>query len=71
MSPFSLQGTAPRCTDAADDARAAAALAASEKDRAENLMIVDLLRNDLGRVCSVGSVRVPSLMQVGHMLQGV
>ena len=48
-----IKGTASRCQDAAADVAAAAALAASEKDQAENLMIVDLLRNDLGRVCQV------------------
>ena len=48
-----IKGTARRHADADADMLAAAALAASEKDQAENLMIVDLLRNDLGRICEV------------------
>jgi anthranilate/para-aminobenzoate synthase component I len=60
-----IKGTAARnADDPAADAAAAAALRASEKDRAENLMIVDLLRNDLGRVCKPASVHVPGLMEV-------
>jgi para-aminobenzoate synthetase component I len=56
-----IKGTARRHADAAADAASAAALVASEKDRAENVMIVDLLRNDLSRVCLDESVDVPVL----------
>ena len=59
-----IKGTRPRGRDAAVDRAEAAALRASEKDRAENLMIVDLARNDLGRVCELGSVHVPELFAV-------
>ena len=59
-----IKGTAARHADPAADAAAAAALAASAKDRAENLMIVDLMRNDLGRAARIGSVRVPTLFAV-------
>ncbi|OIR09049.1 aminodeoxychorismate synthase component 1 [mine drainage metagenome] len=59
-----IKGTRPRGADAAADAALAADLAASAKDRAENLMIVDLMRNDLARVCRPGSVRVPELFTV-------
>lgn len=59
-----MKGTAPRGATAAEDAAAADALLASEKDRAENLMIVDLLRNDISRVCLPGSVKVPQLFHI-------
>ncbi len=55
-----IKGTRPRYPDPGKDREMAEALLASEKDRAENLMIVDLLRNDLSRVCMPGSVRVPA-----------
>ncbi len=54
-----IKGTRPRGRDAAEDARLAAALRVSAKDAAEHVMIVDLERNDLGRIAAVGSVAVP------------
>lgn len=59
-----MKGTQPRSDDPAEDARRKAWLSQDEKNRAENLMIVDLLRNDLSRVAKAGSVKVPELFHV-------
>ncbi|SFR03950.1 para-aminobenzoate synthetase [Lentzea waywayandensis] len=59
-----IKGTAPRDADPVRDAEIAATLASSAKTQAENLMIVDLLRNDLGRVCEVGSIDVDPYLAV-------
>lgn len=80
-----MKGTAPRGATAQEDDDLAAGLRASDKDRAENLMIVDLLRNDISRICDPGSVQVPKLFEVeryatvhqmtstvtGHLADGV
>ncbi|MBM5799865.1 MAG: anthranilate synthase component I family protein [Cyanobacteria bacterium K_DeepCast_35m_m2_023] len=68
-----IKGTRPRHAEGERDALSAAELISSPKDRAENVMIVDLLRNDLGRVCTTGSIQVPQLVglesyrQVHHL----
>ena len=58
-----MKGTAPRGLDEAEDAQIRATLLASPKERAENLMIVDMVRNDLGRVAVPGTVGVPALFE--------
>jgi len=65
-----MKGTAARGRDVVEDEAAQAHLRTSEKERAENLMIVDLLRNDIGRVAQLGSVRVPRLFEL-HALPTV
>jgi para-aminobenzoate synthetase component 1 len=59
-----IKGTRPRHADAILDAAEAESLASSIKDKAENLMIVDLLRNDIGKVCKIGSVKVDALFRL-------
>ncbi len=59
-----MKGTAPRGSDPHTDENRRRALGDSPKDRAENLMIVDLMRNDMGRIAETGSVRVPQLFRI-------
>ncbi|MFZ6798910.1 aminodeoxychorismate synthase component I [Undibacterium sp. Di24W] len=61
-----MKGTAAACGDDLQDQQAADNLRRDPKNRAENLMIVDLLRNDLGRIASTGSVKVPALFEVNR-----
>ncbi len=61
-----IKGTRPRRGDRLEDANMVEQLRNSEKDRAENLMIVDLLRNDLGKCCRPGTIQVPQLFGVEH-----
>ncbi|MDI1243161.1 MAG: aminodeoxychorismate synthase component I [bacterium] len=64
ISASPIKGTRPRGADLIEDERLRNELLNSDKDRAENTMIVDLLRNDLGRVCAFGSVAVESLCEI-------
>ncbi len=64
ISTRPMKGTRPRGKDAAEDAAIIADLRGDEKDRAENLMIVDLLRNDISRLAQVGTVKVPALYAI-------
>jgi anthranilate synthase component 1 len=62
VSTRPIAGTFPRGADAAEDVRLSAALRAHPKERAEHIMLIDLERNDLGRICQPGSVQVEELM---------
>ncbi|MEO5987687.1 MAG: aminodeoxychorismate synthase component I [Candidatus Eisenbacteria bacterium] len=64
-----IKGTRPRGATPEEDAALAAELLASAKDRAENVMIIDVLRNDLGRVCEVGSIHTPSVCELESFAQ--
>ncbi len=59
-----MKGTAPRGKDRKEDVEIKKRLATDKKNRAENVMIVDLLRNDIGKICKTGSVSVPNLFKV-------
>ena len=63
-----IKGTRPRDKDQSKDAKNAIELITHEKDRAENIMIVDLLRNDLGKVCEIGTIRVTELLKLESFL---
>lgn len=64
VQSWPIKGTAPRSSNPAKDAQLARQLSDSEKNRAENLMIVDLMRNDLSTCCKPGSIRVPGLYEL-------
>ncbi len=64
-----IKGTRPRCADADADARSAYELVSSEKERSELVMITDLERNDLGKVCEWGSVTVPEMLKLERYQQ--
>ena len=64
LSSRPIKGTRPRGRNAEEDAKMISDLSHHEKDRSENLMIVDLVRNDFGKVCELGSISVPELMVV-------
>jgi para-aminobenzoate synthetase component 1 len=64
VDTYPIKGTRPRGVTPAEDQALSTELAQSIKDRAENVMIVDLMRNDLGRVCAYGSIQVPAVCRV-------